>query len=244
MLVIACVSCADALGLHDLVQGRTGGELEGDSAAPGDPGEDAEGDSAAPGDPGEDAALPSAIPRDADLVEANAPAPSATTSSPTGATNDGTSADAGAGTIASRPDSGTSSAKAGGEPVVEAGAPEPEGGPVPPGPPGPASACGCPGCVIHSNGVGETFQDCVASGTHDPTQALEACSAFTGTSADCATESCTSGSGGPGKTPGQAVCGTRASVCDCWAFVGAAVGLVQLSNGNCKPCGNGGAAWN
>jgi hypothetical protein len=230
MLVIACVSCADALGLHDLVQGRTGGELEGDSGAP--------------GDPGEDAAVPWAIPIDADLVEASAPAASASTSSPTGATFDGTSADAGAETIASRPDSGASAAMAGGAPVVEAGAPEPEGGAVPPGPHGPASACGCPDCVVHSNGVGETFQDCVASGTHDPMQALEACSAFTGTSADCATESCTSGGGGPGKTPGQAVCGTRASVCDCWAFAGAEAGLVQSSNGNCKPCANGGAAWN
>jgi hypothetical protein len=233
VIVIACASCADALGLHDLVQRRAGGEPEGDGVAS--------------SDAGDNAALPSPIPVDADLVEENAAATSESTANADGSTPDGTSADADPETVSSEPDARAASGMADGAPVLEAGALEPEGGAGPSGPPaGPANACGCPGCVVHSNGVGDTFQDCVPSGTYNAMQALEACAAFTGSSADCMTESCPSGGGGPGPgtIPGQAVCGTRASVCDCWAFAGAETGVVQSSNGKCKPCGNGGPAWN
>jgi hypothetical protein len=268
MLVIAGVSCADALGLHDLTGGPTDAGGEGDSAAPSDAGSVTSG---------EDSALPSPSPIDADLVEAKVPTTSAPAPSPTGPTPSETSADAEPEMIPSRPDSSASSTKADaapaiepepaieagapviepdptavdaggpaiepGTPVMEAGAPEPVGGPVPPRPDRAANACGCPECVVHSNGVGDIFQDCVASGTHNAVQALEACSAFTGDGADCKIELCAGGSGGPGKTLGQAVCGTQASVCDCWAYAGAEVGLVKSSNGKCKPCASGGAAW-
>jgi hypothetical protein len=45
--------------------------------------------------------------------------------------------------------------------------------------------CAAPGCcsgacqVVHSNGAGQSFYDCVAASTFNQTQATEACVAFT-----------------------------------------------------------------
>jgi len=121
-----------------------------------------------------------------------------------------------------------------------------------------AGGCGCSGsaCAVHSNGVGQTFEDCVPSGTYDGPQALRACAAFAGGSASCTIQSCSPvgpgpdegvpGNGGPNEAvTGRAACSTGASVCDCWTFSGENAGRVQSTTSTtCDPCAKGADAWN
>jgi hypothetical protein len=222
---LACISCADTLDLHDLVEGQDAGDRAAENASSSDAGEALAAEASAPtgvdsgAAPGEASA-----PSDFTVVRVDAAAAAPTPPSPTSA----------------MPETAPT-------PVVDAAPPERDGGMTIPEPDTAGCSCGAAPCTVHSNGVGQTFDDCVPSGTHDEAQALAACSAFTGTSASCTIQSCQSGGGGgPGKTAvGQGACSTGASVCDCWMFAGAEVGLVQSPKSKmCDPCGNGGAAWN
>jgi hypothetical protein len=226
---LACISCADTLGLHDLVEGQDAGDRPAASTPSSDGGEALvlEASTSTGTDPGD------AVP------EASAPAATSSNLTMVGV------ADAAAPT---ETDPGTAVPVTGPMPAVDGAPPEPDMGPTAPESDGAATDCSCGAapCTVHSNGVGQTFEDCVPSGTHDETQALAACTAFTGTSASCTIQSCPGGGGGPGKSPpGQAACSTGASVCDCWTFSGAEAGLVQSMNSKkCDPCANGGTAWN
>src|ERR1019366_5797192 len=202
----ACISCGDALGLHDLSQARSG-----------DPGSQ----SAPAGDGGSAAGAAASVTDDGGADEASAPSANA----PTTRQND-------------LPALAGTAAAARSAPSVVPNAPSVD--PVGSAPGGDAGRCGCSGsaCAVHSNGVGQTFEDCVPSGTYDATQALRACAAFAGGSASCTIQSCSPGgpgpdegvpgSGGPNRAvTGQAACSAGALACDCWTFSGENAGLVQ-----------------
>jgi len=224
---LACISCADTLGLHDLVEGQ-------------DAGGPAESASSSTSDGGEALAIEAGDPTGTDLGDA---LPDASASGPTSSG----STIAGVGDAAAPGEKDTGPATRVPAPVVDAAPPRRDAGAPVQKPDGAAAGCSCGAahCTVHSNGLGQNFEDCVPKGTHDETQALAACTAFTGTSASCTIQSC-DGGGGPGKSvPGQGACSTGASVCDCWAFAGAGVGLVLSTKSiKCDPCANGGVGWN
>lgn len=221
---LACVSCADTLGLHDLVEGQDarGGPAESPSSSDGG-----------------EASLEASSSTGTDLRDA---LPDASASGPT--SSNSTIVGVGDASATSRTETGPATPV----PVVDAAPPEPDGGAPVQEPDGAAAGCSCGAapCTVHSNGTGQTFEDCVPNGTHDETQAVAACTAFTGTSASCTIEPCQGGAGGAGKAaPGQGACSTGASICDCWTFAGAEVGLVQSGKPKkCDPCANGGVVWN
>ena len=81
---------------------------------------------------------------------------------------------------------------------------------------GAALGCCGTGCQIkHNNGVGEYFYDCTPLGTINETQALEACTAYTGNMSECMSETATGG-----KAPGElSVCSVGSPTdCICWAY--------------------------
>jgi hypothetical protein len=225
----AGASCADALGLHDLLQGGDGGNRE---AAESTSWIEGGGDSAAVSVPleGSDESIDEA----GRAEDAAVPAASALDAAP----NDAAGSDALDGAIHAA-GSGTAVVDAaqriGDAAVRDAGGED-------------ASCSGCQACTVHSNGVGQRFQDCVRNGTHNAAQARAACAAFTGDSASCTIQSCPEGAVGAllGKAKGdQAACSTGASVCDCWTYAGADVGLVQSTSLSlCVPCRTGGTEWN
>lgn len=99
--------------------------------------------------------------------------------------------------------------------------------------------CATPGCcsgacqVVHSNGEGMSFYDCAALGTYNQTQAMEACTAFTNNSTQCA-QSANSCAG----TITYAVCSVAFSTCRCWQYSGPNPGTVQSSTVGCSTqCG-------
>jgi hypothetical protein len=104
-------------------------------------------------------------------------------------------------------------------------------------------AC-CPGGACqsaHTSGAGQTFYDCVAPGTFSLTQAMEACAAFTGNSAQCV--DAPAGICGTSRS----VCSPGASQCWCWQYAGTYAGTVEHQAGPICPSGcpvGGGAAWN
>ena len=209
---LACPSCADALGLHDLAEGRDGGdEATGMIIVP----LDARPEEASPPGP----KTPASSPRDAMPMTVGEAAESTTDAAP--------HLDSG---VPYGSDAAPSLDSAAGP--TEAGA---KGG-----------ACGASGPTVHSNGVGQTFRDCAPRGTHNATQALEACATFTGESASCTIASCAASGDGAGTAASdQAACSTGSSVCNCWTFTGASAGLVQsTSPKKCRPCAAGGSSWN
>jgi hypothetical protein len=224
---LACISCADALGLHDLVEEPDVRDPAGDSAS-------------LSIDGGLDAAVVNFVPVDADLAEASPPEQSMPLSIQTDAMSiavgDAAESGAPASVVPTPADAGRESSAPSASPVLDSGARTPEAGLE-------GGACGASGFTVHSNGIGQTFQDCAPSGTYDATQALEACTAFTGKSASCTIESCI---GLLEKaTDEQAACSKGASTCECWSFAGVYVGLVQSTDAKlCKPCAAGGKAWN
>jgi hypothetical protein len=223
---LACISCADTLGLHDLVEGQDtgGGPAESASASASDGGEalTIEAGAATGTDLGDA------------LSEASASGPPSSELTIVGVGD----------AAPSKTDTGPATPVT----VVGAAPPAHDGGGTMQKPDGSAAGCSCGAapCTVHSDGVGQTFEDCAPKGTHDETQALAACTAFTGKSGSCMIQSCPGGGGGPGKfPPGQAACSTGASVCDCWTFAGAEVGLVQsMTSRKCDPCADGGTPWN
>jgi hypothetical protein len=83
--------------------------------------------------------------------------------------------------------------------------------------------------ISHSNGLGQTFVDCVAAGTHDQAQALAACAAYTGNRSLCAVSSLSCGGTGGfgGGTRGSPVCSSGSKPCACWSFAGSDSGRVS-----------------
>jgi hypothetical protein len=228
----ACAACGDALGLHDLSQTRPGEPTVGNG------GEDADvQDGAAWGD----AAVASAPALDPSPASAPAVDPAAASQSGAMAVEVDDASPA-----APQPGSDTPTAN---PPSIDAvgTSPTPAKDPAKD-----AGACPCAsGCTVHSNGLGQTYEDCAPAGTYNQREAQEACSAFAGNSASCTIQSCSSGGGGgPGKasldpTLEQAVCSTGATTCSCWTFSGENAGLVQSTKSNkCDPCGRGRPGWN
>lgn len=91
------------------------------------------------------------------------------------------------------------------------------------------TCCGTACQTQHDNGLGNTFYDCVASGTYNVAQATEACVAFTNDAAQCnANFFCTAGA--DGGVIAQLVCSdTSPTACACWTYSGVAVGHVANS---------------
>jgi hypothetical protein len=234
---LACLSCADALGLHELAEGSDAGD---ESASSSNGHDDAAATSLGPLDarptetknPGTSA--PASIQVDAMPARIRDAATSGTPIgmvTPPAAGPEEPTADAAFPLDAPIPPSGLD-----GGPPLDAAIATPDGG-----------ACGASGPTLHSNGLGQTFQDCAPKGTHNAAQALEACSAFTGESASCAIVSCGGAGDGAvrGAGGGAAACSTGLPVCDCWTFSGPYAGLVQSPNAKkCRPCANDGRPWN
>ena len=251
---MACASCADALALHDLSEADDAGTADEARSPRAEGGADADAAPSVPADGSRGAktvaetGVAPPVEFSPVTVESDA-ASSAVDAGQDAAAPEPPRADDAAGPKPPRPDDATApkppQADAAG--IGDAGARDTDGGASV------CSACGSSGCTVHSNGVGQTFEDCQPASTYDQTQALEACAAFTGSSAACAVVACAE-SGGPGGGSGtrgstrsdQAVCNTAAP-CDCWTFSGTDVGLVQSTNPKkCDPCskGGGGSAWN
>jgi hypothetical protein len=226
----AGASCADALGLHDLLQGGDGGNGE---AAESTSWIEGGGDSAAVSVPL--GASYESIDDAGRAEDADVPAASALDAAP----NDAAGSDALDGAIHDAAGSDT--------PVVDAAQRISDAALRDAGDDD-ANCSGCQACTVHSNGVGQRFQDCVRNGTHNAAQARAACAAFTGDSASCSIQSCPGGAVGAqlGEAKGaQAACSTGASVCDCWTYAGGDVGLVQSTSLYlCVPCRTGGTEWN
>jgi len=101
------------------------------------------------------------------------------------------------------------------------------------------ACCGSSCQTTHSNGVGQNFYDCVAQGTHNSTQATEACGAYAGNQSLCSTFGCT----GPGSN--QVVCATFNNVCVCWNYSGTNIGHVLSSGTTACNCPSGtDPTWN
>lgn len=130
------------------------------------------------------------------------------------------------------PADGGASAQDGGGGEGEA-APEGEAGQVlDTGPHSEAEACAL---VTHTDGIGQSWQDCVPEGTYDEQEARRACES---SGAQCVPSDCNSDAGV------QAIC----SACACWTFQGPyGAGSVYATtacadSGVQQHCG-GGATW-
>ena len=95
-----------------------------------------------------------------------------------------------------------------------------------------AACCGTSCEVVHDNGLGQTWNDCVALGTYNPTQATQAANAWAQGapfSAQCSFRTSFE----------NVVCVANTSDCACWAYESsgtfyAGVGWVRLvTNGSC-----------
>jgi hypothetical protein len=115
--------------------------------------------------------------------------------------------------------------------------------------------CASPDCcgsicqTTHSNGVGQSFYDCNAPGTHDQSQAQAACTAYTGSASACRPSTmCCSGNiivACLGITA-KSVCGSANGQCYCWQYEGTNPGRVQAEGTFCTAsCGSGNdPSWN
>jgi hypothetical protein len=226
----AAASCADALGLQDLLQGGDGGNSEAESTSLIGGGEDSSNAVSVPLDGGDESS-------DEDDGAEDRAVPTA--SALDGALHDAAVSDAldGGSHDAAHPDALAADAA---QQVRDASTSDAQGGD--------AGCSGCGACTVHSNGVGQRFQDCMPNGTYNATQARAACAAFAGDGASCTIQSCPGGAVGAllgGAKGNQAACSTGASACDCWTFAGADMGLVQSASPHaCEPCSKGGTEWN
>lgn len=92
------------------------------------------------------------------------------------------------------------------------------------------------GClVVHSNGIGQSFEDCAPLGTRNLTEATAACVAYTGNAAQCINNP-------PGCTTGS-VCSSGAAMCACWRYVGPAGGHVSPPAATCGCASGSSPAW-
>jgi len=95
------------------------------------------------------------------------------------------------------------------------------------------------GCtpVTHSNGVGQTWQDCVPLGTYEQSEAMKACVAATGSAAQCAVVGC-------GSAVQNMVCVNSTSLpCDCWAYQSQSTGVSGHVSTSCGCPGAGDPTW-
>lgn len=75
--------------------------------------------------------------------------------------------------------------------------------------------------IVHSNGVGQTWQDCAPLGTYDGSEAMAACAASGGS---CQPANCAGGAL-------LAICAPSGSDCTCWTFYGPGAGHVRAGVG-------------
>jgi hypothetical protein len=103
--------------------------------------------------------------------------------------------------------------------------------------------CGGACQVAHDNGVGQSFFDCAALGTHNQTQAMEACKAYTGdaSGAQCMAFAC-QGGGQNGVVCNQ----TSPLACVCWNYTGTNIGHFHNSGvvGQCFCPSAAEGTWN
>lgn len=101
-----------------------------------------------------------------------------------------------------------------------------------------ASSTACDGgCLtVHSNGVGQTFTNCVPLGIINLAQALEACAAFAGDAGACTIDPITCGGG-------DQVCSSGSSTCACWRYSGSSAGKVGQTT-TCQCLGSNSPTWN
>lgn len=88
------------------------------------------------------------------------------------------------------------------------------------------------GPCTHSDGIGQTYQDCAPLGTYNSTTAYEACAAYSGSTGVCSpTPRCPA-------VPAMAnsVCYLHAGMCACWDFSGASVGHVSRTTETVNGC--------
>ncbi len=87
------------------------------------------------------------------------------------------------------------------------------------------SCCGSSCATTHTNGVGESYWDCVDAGTYDQTQAGKACTAYTNAQFACSPASCVGDAGD------LVICGSPdGGACGCWDYTGTDKGYVFKSN--------------
>ena len=100
------------------------------------------------------------------------------------------------------------------------------------------SCCGSSCQTVHQNGIGQNFYDCVAQGTFNFVQGVEACAAYTGNQNVCMMYTCT-------QPKDLLICGVLNGVCACWDYSGVTPGKVHLSNNmTCYCAGSNDPSWN
>jgi hypothetical protein len=118
---------------------------------------------------------------------------------------------------------------------------------------GTSCECATPACCTgacqtsHANGLGQSFYDCASQGTHNQTQAQEACASLIGDGGVCSQTSTCCGLCFGGGNQIQAVCGSASGQCYCWSYSGQGSGTVQTGNGSgCKAAcpGRNDPSWN
>jgi hypothetical protein len=102
-----------------------------------------------------------------------------------------------------------------------------------------SACCGTDCPVAHSYNediTGSTFYDCVAAGTYNVTDAMDACIAFTGNAAQCtAGYYCPQFADGGGDLGDQVCSDGSPTKCDCWAYDGSLIGLVSTAGTGAGP---------
>ena len=87
------------------------------------------------------------------------------------------------------------------------------------------SCCGSSCATTHTNGVGQSYFDCVDAGTYNQTQAGKACTAYTNDQFACTAGSCIGDAGD------LVVCGSPdGGACACWDYTGTDTSYVFKSN--------------
>ena len=100
-----------------------------------------------------------------------------------------------------------------------------------------STCCGSSCQTAHSNGVGQSFYDCVSPSTYNQTQAQEACQAL-GPGQQCYAQDCSAATDGG---TSQVVCSdtvpaTSQAACVCWAYTGALAGRVHAAQSSACVC--------
>jgi hypothetical protein len=91
--------------------------------------------------------------------------------------------------------------------------------------------------TAHSNGVGDTFYDCIAQGVYDINQASAACLAFTSNAQYCMPGGFYTCTDANDAGLGDMLCSdTSPTACDCWGFTGAIAGHVSHEAAGANNC--------
>lgn len=93
------------------------------------------------------------------------------------------------------------------------------------------ACCGSSCQTTHSNGIGQSYYNCVDAGTYTQAQALKACTAYTSDQFACQPAGCVGDAGD------LMVCGPPdAGSCACWTYTGLDTGHVYKSGSNTCFC--------